>query len=665
MKNKKKISFPIVIAAILLLVALICLACIYKSGTYQKIADKFGLAESEEDVIQISEQPVTTPKPEHSDKEIKKEQGMTMPEEDKEREIIEKQEPLLDEKIDIADIYCVMGENAVFYVYNPQCGEYEWEYFNKKTAGWDNIESLDDVVAGYEIDEYNRSVATLTVPAKKDYDALEVRCVTDQDQPQEVNETATGRLYVIEPFEADALTIPEQYETTACKLLYTNEIPVSVTYKDGTAREFKGLQGLYFSYEVSSKEDIQKNQNEVTQTITKVSAEERSYMPLMGENPIGIRYRRNESTTVKDYQINILGIDDQAPVISSYDIDEYQISKEDLKEGIEVAVRITAEDNCTSASKLVYCFCLETEKTPAKDLFSADCRQTIKTNKNGMYGIYVMDEAGNIAKETVELVVVDSKAPTINAIQLEYPDMGRWYDSNIIHVDADDKSTLTYNYSCNGVDSGYILDNFYTVTANGTWTVKVKDAAGNITSEDIAISNIDHKAPTILGISTSTENNVLIGNRSDGVNGTGSNGKNGANGIGTDGSGENGLDGSDGRTGLGRDGRDGRDGIDGQDGKTGAAGPAGATGKTGATGKAGTAGKDGSDGKDGVDGNSLFIRYATDASGANMATAPTSATKYMGTYTGQEASSNPADYTWTRYSDATITYGDGTLFITQ
>ena len=57
--------------------------------------------------------------------------------------------------------------------------------------------------------------------------------------------------------------------------------------------------------------------------------------------------------------------------------------------------------------------------------------------------------------------------------------------------------------------------------------------------------------------------------------------------------------------------------------------------------------------------------YSEESTGKNMTNKPTDSSKWMGTYIGANASSNPADYTWTRYSDATITYSDGTLYITQ
>lgn len=67
----------------------------------------------------------------------------------------------------------------------------------------------------------------------------------------------------------------------------------------------------------------------------------------------------------------------------------------------------------------------------------------------------------------------------------------------------------------------------------------------------------------------------------------------------------------------------------------------------------------------GDDGNSVFIRYAENANGKGMSKTPNSNTKYMGTYVGATESNNPDDYTWTRYSDATISFSDGTLYITQ
>ena len=146
---------------------------------------------------------------------------------------------------------------------------------------------------------------------------------------------------------------------------------------------------------------------------------------------------------------------------------------------------------------------------------------------------------------------------------------------------------------------------------------------------------------------------------------------------------------------LPSDGKNGKDGKNGTDGKS-------ITGKQGAAGAKGNSVfirySTNSDGKDmttepdqdtrymgtytgaeastrpsdyswsqyrGNDGNSIFIMYSASPDGADMQSTPDDSTKYMGTYTGAEASTRPSDYVWTRYSDATISYSDGTLYIIQ
>lgn len=143
----------------------------------------------------------------------------------------------------------------------------------------------------------------------------------------------------------------------------------------------------------------------------------------------------------------------------------------------------------------------------------------------------------------------------------------------------------------------------------------------------------------------------------------------------------------------GEDGKNGSDGVQGERGQEGKTGNTGASGKsvfirysekangesmterpTAATKYMGTytGAKASTNPSDyswsqyvGNDGNSVFIRYATSANGANMTKQPNSDTKYMGTYIGAKASNDPEDYTWTRYSDATISFSNGTLYITQ
>lgn len=52
-----------------------------------------------------------------------------------------------------------------------------------------------------------------------------------------------------------------------------------------------------------------------------------------------------------------------------------------------------------------------------------------------------------------------------------------------------------------GLASDWISYEEYAVDANGTWTIRVKDNAGNISETEIEVSNIDKEAPVIKRIS--------------------------------------------------------------------------------------------------------------------------------------------------------------------
>lgn len=694
MKNKKKLLCMIASALIFCIFIGFIIYGFY-SGTIPNTIRRIRKEDKQESEVEL----LPNEEKEASGSETIPEQE----ENDVETDIIQP-DALLDDAITVTDTYCIEGDEAVFYAYEANTSQYTWEYYNKKTAQWDQTSLLEDVLITKEFDEYYREVSIMKIPAKKEYDGMVFRCNTRNQGEQE--EIPEGVLYVIQPFSE--LTVPEEYQAGAKELLYTSQIPVTLIYEDGTSREIIGLQGLYFCYEVSSTEDISKDLNEITKTVTTVSKEERSYMTMPGDNQIMVRYRNGNDT--KDYDINIIGVDETVPVIESYEISEYEVLSKDNADGTEITVDIRATDNCTETSALLYCFALDGEQSPTSDEFVESSNITIQTNTNGMYAVYVMDEAGNIAKETTELIIVDSKAPEIVSVSLEYPDMNQWKESNVIHVEAEDKTDLLYQYTCKGTDSGYIRDNFYTVLSNGTWTISVKDAAGNVATEEVEITNIDHKPPTILNILQKNNNqgmtgnlnysSLIIGYDKDGNPIYASDGINGLNGTSADQNQKptviNGID--------GKDGVNGKDGIDGRDGKDGADGASiiGAKGAKGDTGNSGnsvfirySAYENGANMTEnptastkyigtytgtkastnptqyswskytGDDGNSVFIRYSANADGSGMTEKPTATSKYMGTYIGKTASAKASDYTWTRYSDATISYSDGTLYITQ
>lgn len=196
-----------------------------------------------------------------------------------------------------------------------------------------------------------------------------------------------------------------------------------------------------------------------------------------------------------DIPIKMIGEDSTPPEIKELSISEFEISTVD--QPVPVTVTIVAEDDVTTYPDLEYAFLPEGEELTEEtwtNQYSFDTDITM----NGKWIAYCRDKSGNVTKEEKDIIVVDNKAP---AVRLSLKS-DTWCTENRIIVNAKDALSIEYCYSCarTGEDSGWITKNEYAVTENGTWKVKVRDAVGNMTEEEITIDNIDNQAPVIRGI---------------------------------------------------------------------------------------------------------------------------------------------------------------------
>ncbi|WP_407301614.1 OmpL47-type beta-barrel domain-containing protein [Clostridium botulinum] len=119
--------------------------------------------------------------------------------------------------------------------------------------------------------------------------------------------------------------------------------------------------------------------------------------------------------------------------------------------------------------------------------------------KNGTYKFIAEDDAGN--KTTKEVVVdkIDKELPTLNLLTSTTNSTNGNVD---INIDAKDNLSGVKEIKVNDT---VIIGNKYTVSNNGTYIVEVTDNAGNKTSKQIDISNIDKELPTIAVSGNPTE----------------------------------------------------------------------------------------------------------------------------------------------------------------
>ncbi len=112
---------------------------------------------------------------------------------------------------------------------------------------------------------------------------------------------------------------------------------------------------------------------------------------------------------------------------------------------------------------------------------------SMDVTENGTYTVTLTDANGNTASESITVSCIDRTAPTVSSLSKSTEE---WIEEGLtITVEASDESSLASEpYSLNG--GAYSKENSWHITSNGTYTVSVKDAAGNVASESITIGNI-------------------------------------------------------------------------------------------------------------------------------------------------------------------------------
>lgn len=124
---------------------------------------------------------------------------------------------------------------------------------------------------------------------------------------------------------------------------------------------------------------------------------------------------------------------------------------------------------------------------------------TFTITANGTYTYYAKDAVGNVSSKSITITNIDKTSPTISKVAASTT--AQTNQNVTVTITASDNVGVT-GYSANNVN--WQTGNTFTVTANGTYTYYVKDAAGNVSSKSITISNIDKEKPVISKVEAST-----------------------------------------------------------------------------------------------------------------------------------------------------------------
>ncbi len=397
----------------------------------------------------------------------------------------EKREPLDNSPIEFCDVYAEQGSTVSFKAYHPKAAGYTWEVYDQENNLWDWV-SQKNVYS--KEDELFRKVSVCNVVADKE---KRVRCQVSIPQNPPVK------------YEADIHLIGKVKEIRANDIsaeagqyVSAQDVPVQVICQDGREETITGLEGLYFlEQEETTQHSITASGNQ-QDTITTIKTAREYILADIGAQEHMLCYRKIDEDPIP---VTITGMDMQAPRIDELDIGSIAVGN--LDQPVTITVRISAKDNLTPVNKLEYAFLPEGREPKEKD-WRKEASFEVNVS-NGIWKAYCRDQGGNVTTKEQEILVADTVAPVVE-LELENKE---WCIKNRIYVSAEDSLPVEYRYRCKetGEDSGWIKEAVRDVEQNGIWNIQVRDAAGNVSEQEITVANIDKQPPVIRRITTKSE----------------------------------------------------------------------------------------------------------------------------------------------------------------
>lgn len=400
-----------------------------------------------------------------------------------------------DEPVKLSDIYSEAESTAIFKCFDKEAESYQWEYYDLAAKDWHQAEASD--IRSYQ-DGLGREISGLEVKANPESHGLMVRCTIHF--PVKEEEVQTASLYILK--DRIKSIFADDFETDANRYMSPLELPLQVTYQDGSKEELKGLNDFYFLVSEEEKDYSTSISGDRIETTT-LTTTECDYFFTHKDEPreTVLRYRTEETGSAPeglDLTCTITGKDLAPPIISDVALSPFEISNVDKP--VTLTVTILAEDITTPYPELEYAFMYDQDEPTEEDWIKKPSFD-IYIERNGTYVAYARDQSGNISQMNKQIITVDNKAPVITSVSLEQEE--GWCRSNAIKVKAQDTGEISYCFENKsaGISSDWITYSEYIIDTNGDWIILARDAVGNIAETGIAVSNIDREAPIIRGIS--------------------------------------------------------------------------------------------------------------------------------------------------------------------
>ena len=203
----------------------------------------------------------------------------------------------------------------------------------------------------------------------------------------------------------------------------------------------------------------------------------------------------NSTSSYRPYAVISYTNDTTKPVINSW-----SLSPSTWTTGnVTLTLKVTEKDSCGNTSSYPFYTTYNNWSTEWKNSKSKEF-----STSGAVAYVAVRDSAGNKSNTITINIPIDKDPPTVNYSK-NIADTTWTNDGVTVTVTASDALSGLHSsaYSYNG-GSSWTSAKTYKYTANGSYTLKVRDAVGNTTTKTIAINNIDKGLPTATITSEST-----------------------------------------------------------------------------------------------------------------------------------------------------------------
>lgn len=245
-------------------------------------------------------------------------------------------------------------------------------------------------------------------------------------------------------------------------------------------------------------------------TITASASDSQSGLAAKAYSFDGGAYGTSNSIFVSDNRTVTVSVMDNAGNVTTKSINVTNIDKTAPNASMsadktawtngDVTVRVSASDNASGLHSSAYSF--NDKGYSSSNSFTASANGTVK--------VAVRDNAGNVTTKSINITNIDKTAPDASMSA----DKTSWTNGDVtVRVSASDNASGLSSSAYSFNDKGYSSANSFTVSANGTVKVSVKDNAGNVTTKSINVTNIDKNKPTVSGKKDSegwTNKNVQV-----------------------------------------------------------------------------------------------------------------------------------------------------------